>query len=302
MAARSLTTVLSCRGFLSGKAFAVHSGLASASCGAVHKHFYSHRAHHPLHRRASFGRTQLLLCNTERMRRASGTGGLFQPEVHSPLSWCVARGYAKKSKKEKVAKGGKKKVTLSAEELDGVLDLSRLQEEMMSVAEDLKMQMIQQVSIRTNIGVYDNLPVKTDDGVFPLVQLGQVVQKNPTLILVNMASSPQYIKAVKDALTGSGLNVNPQQEGTTIFIPVPKITREHREGLAKNAKMIHDKAKTRLRDIHNKFVKKVKAAKDHHSEDIVRAAQDLVLEEMHSHGQQLDAMLAAKQQELLGGK
>ena len=40
-------------------------------------------------------------------------------------------------------------------------------------------------------GAYDKLPVKTEDGVFPLIQLGQVVQKSPTLILVNLSASPQ---------------------------------------------------------------------------------------------------------------
>ncbi|KAK7495775.1 hypothetical protein BaRGS_00012995 [Batillaria attramentaria] len=138
------------------------------------------------------------------------------------VSWCVVRGYAKKAKKEKVVKGGKKKVVLTAEELNGVLELQRLQEEMQAAVEEFRQQLIQQVSIRTNIGVYDNLQVKTDDGVFPLIQLGQIVQKNPTLILVNMAAAPQYIVAVKDAIGQSGLNVNPQQDGTTIFIPVPK--------------------------------------------------------------------------------
>lgn len=221
--------------------------------------------------------------------------------LHS-ATWCVVRGYAKKAKKEKVVTGGKKKVALTSEELDGVLELPRLQEEMQEAVEDFRQQLIQQVSVRTNIGVYDSLQVKTDDGVFPLIQLGQIVQKTPTLILVNMAASPQYIVAVKDAITQSGLNVNPQQEGTTIFIPVPKVTREHREGLAKNAKTLHDKAKTRLRDIHNKYTKKVKAAKEHHQEDIIKGAQDMVLDEMHTCGQQLDSLLHAKQEELLGAK
>ena len=54
------------------------------------------------------------------------------------------------------------------------------------------------------------------------------------------------------------------------------MTREFREGLAKNAKVIHDKAKVRLRDIHNKHVKKVRVVKDQHSEDIIRGAQDVV--------------------------
>lgn len=212
------------------------------------------------------------------------------------------RGYAKKAKKEKVVKGGKKKMALTSEELDGVLELPRLQDEMQMAVEEFKQQLIQQVSIRTNIGVYDGLQVKTEDGVFPLIQLGQIVQKNPSLILVNMAASPQYLVAVKEAISQSGLNVNPQQEGTTIFIPVPKVTREHRESLSKNAKTLHDKAKTRLRDIHNKYTKKVKAAKDHHSEDVIKGAQEMVLDEMHSFGSQLDSLLHAKQQELLGTK
>lgn len=55
-----------------------------------------------------------------------------------------------------------------------------------------------------------------------------------------------------------------------------RVTREHRESLARNAKMLHDKAKEKLRDISNKYVKKVKSAKEHHSEDIIKSAQDMV--------------------------
>ncbi|PVD22485.1 hypothetical protein C0Q70_18299 [Pomacea canaliculata] len=203
---------------------------------------------------------------------------------------------------EPVVKGGKKKVELTPEELDGVLALPKLKKEMQSAVEDFTRQIIEQVSIRTNIGVYDSLQIRTPDGVFPLIQLGQIVQKNPNLILVNMASSPQYIQAVKEAIAQSGLNVNPQQDGTTIFIPIPKVTREHRESLARNAKMLHDKAKEKLRDISNKYVKKVKSAKEHHSEDIIKSAQDMVLDEMHQFGEELDKILHAKQEELLGGK
>ncbi|KAL8562380.1 hypothetical protein ACOMHN_066094 [Nucella lapillus] len=316
MASRSLTTLLSHSGFVNCKGVGGHARLVALSCGALQSHSRFGRGFHqssdPAPSRRHDGHTgsvsSLNLTGQCGVQAPCGLGwfksrgGLLAQVMQTPVSWCVVRSYAKKAKKEKGGKGGKKKISLSEEELEGVLDLNKLQGEMSDVAQDLQQQMTQQVSVRTNIGAYDKLPIKTDDGVFPLVQLAQIAQKNPTLIVVNMATSPQYIKAVKDALSQSGLNVNPQQDGTTIFIPVPKVTREHREGLAKNAKMIHDKAKTRLRDIHNKHTKKVRAAKDHHSEDIVRAAQDLVLEEMHTYGQQLDSMLATKQQELLGGK
>ena len=38
-------------------------------------------------------------------------------------------------------------------------------------------------------GVFDNLTVKTPDGNFPLMQIGQVLQKNQQLIVVNLAMS-----------------------------------------------------------------------------------------------------------------
>lgn len=43
-------------------------------------------------------------------------------------------------------------------------------------------------------GVFDNLIVKTPDGNFPLIQLGQVVQKSAQLLTINMAPSPQVRK------------------------------------------------------------------------------------------------------------
>lgn len=40
-------------------------------------------------------------------------------------------------------------------------------------------------------GVFDNLVVKTPDGNFPLIQLGQVIQKSAQLLTINMTPSPQ---------------------------------------------------------------------------------------------------------------
>ena len=51
-----------------------------------------------------------------------------------------------------VGKGSKKRMELNAEELDGVLDVTKLRGDMEAVVQDLKEQMMSQVSIRTNIG------------------------------------------------------------------------------------------------------------------------------------------------------
>ncbi|KAK3726330.1 hypothetical protein RRG08_021061 [Elysia crispata] len=163
---------------------------------------------------------------------------ILQPH---PLSWSIWRTYAKKGKD----KGGKahKKVTLSVDQLEGLVNMERVKLDFDHVLEDLKEKFIHQLTVRTSQGVFDNLVVKTPDGNFPLIQLGQVVQKSPQLLTINMASSPQYITQVKQALADSGLNVNPQQDGTSLFIPLPKVTREHRENLVKNAKMLSEQSK-----------------------------------------------------------
>ncbi len=41
------------------------------------------------------------------------------------------------------------------------------------------------------IGVLDHLQVKTDEGTFTLIQLGQISQKNPSMVIVDLSTMPQ---------------------------------------------------------------------------------------------------------------
>ncbi|CAG5133140.1 unnamed protein product [Candidula unifasciata] len=218
---------------------------------------------------------------------------------HTP-ALSVYRLYAKKGKE----KGGKghKKMILSPEQLSGLVDMDAVNEEFTRVLEDLKDRFIHQLSVRTSQGVFDNLVIKTPDGNFPLIQLGQVIQKSAQMLAINMTPSPQYITHVKTALEESGLNINPQQDGTSLFIALPKITKEHRENLAKNAKMLSEKSKKHLRDIYSKYSKQIRSSKEGHPADVVQAADDMVQDLMHDMIHKVEEMTAAKQQELLGGK
>ncbi|XP_055896597.1 ribosome-recycling factor, mitochondrial-like [Biomphalaria glabrata] len=216
------------------------------------------------------------------------------------LTWSIVRAYSKKGKD----KGGKghKKIDLAPEQLEGLVNMEKVNEEFNHVLEDLHEKFIHQVTLRTSIGAFDNLVVKTPEGNFPLIQLGQVLQKSPQLLTIDLATSPQYITNVKEALMGSGMNINPQQDGTSLFVPIPKVTREHRENLSKNAKALSEKSKKQLRDIFSKYSKKIKSSKEGHSADDLQAAEDKVQEMMHQVLHKVEEITAAKQQELLGGK
>ncbi|XP_037558284.2 ribosome-recycling factor, mitochondrial-like, partial [Dermacentor silvarum] len=112
----------------------------------------------------------------------------------------------------------------------------------------------------------------------------------------------QAIKATIQAIQLSGLNISTQQDGTTVFCHLPKITREHRESLAKNAKTLFNKAKEDLLNIERKYVKEIQKNKQNVSEDLSYNATLQVKMEVENTINKADAMTKAKQQDLLGGK
>jgi ribosome recycling factor len=64
--------------------------------------------------------------------------------------------------------------------------------------------------------------VSLDGKEYELQELAQIVRKNPKTIVINMTSFPQAIPAALQSIGKSGMNLNPQQDGTTLFIPIPK--------------------------------------------------------------------------------
>lgn len=219
----------------------------------------------------------------------------------SPM-WCVYRGYAKKLKTKSKKDKGKTKISLNLEAVEEVISITAMKNEMVNILEQLKTEYINQLSLRISTSMFQTIPVETADGKFPLNQLGQVIQKNPSLIIINLSMSPQYLTAVKEAIINSGIGINPQIDSTSIFLPIPKVTKEQREKLYKSAKTLCDKSKQQMRDVNNKYTKKLRAIKQDHSEDLIHSIQELLLSIMHENVALAEMMMTRKQQDLMGVK
>lgn len=221
-----------------------------------------------------------------------------------------SRSYAKKSKEgkgkhdKKHDKQNKPKVELIGEELSEVIDVPQMTHKLQASLDHLRLEFVEQLSLRTSVGMLDSLQVQTPDGSFPLIQLGQVVQKSPQLFIIDMTGLPQYTAAARDAIANSGMNLNPQQDGTSIYVPVPPVTREYRENLAKNAKTLCDRTKVKLRNIHNHYMKELNGAKKQQevSKELLKNLEDHVHFLMKQSSDQADDMMHQKQQELLSSK
>jgi len=75
----------------------------------------------------------------------------------------------------------------------------------------------------TFTGALETLLVEFEGETYPLQELAQVGRKNPQLAVLNLSSLPDACQPVIKAIQASGMNLNPQQEGTTIYVPLPKL-------------------------------------------------------------------------------
>nr|KAF6433987.1 mitochondrial ribosome recycling factor [Molossus molossus] len=115
------------------------------------------------------------------------------------------RHFATKKAKAKGKGQSQTRVNLNTALVEDIISLEEVEEEMKSVMEALKDNFNKTVNIRTSPGSLDHITVVTADGKLALNQIGQISMKSPQLILVNMASFPEW------EMTGTG---SPRRPGT----------------------------------------------------------------------------------------
>ncbi|XP_006205610.1 ribosome-recycling factor, mitochondrial [Vicugna pacos] len=211
-----------------------------------------------------------------------------------------ARHFATKKAKAKGKGQSQTRMNLNTALVEDIISLEDVDEEMKSVIEALKDNFNKTVNIRTSPGSLDHITVVTANGKLALNQIGQISMKSPQLILVNMASFPECTAAAIKAIRESGMNLNPEVEGTLIRVPIPRVTREHREMLVRLAKQNTNKAKDSLRKVRTNAMNKLKKSKDKASEDTIRLIEKQISQMADDIVAELDRHLAMKTKELLG--
>lgn len=215
----------------------------------------------------------------------------------------LRRNYAKNTskQKEKMRNKGLKftKFHMTDEQLSVIVNVDSYKKKLQKSLDTLEDEFIKNLSLRSTTGSIETIKVKFETEEHELQDIAQIIRKNPKTIIINMASFPQMIPNTVQALAKSGMNLNPQQEGTAIHIPVPKVTKEHRVVLAKNAKILFTKCRDHIRDAQNEVLRKVKHNQEI-SEDDNHIAQGQLTEIAAEYVEKAEKMLETKQKELLG--
>lgn len=166
---------------------------------------------------------------------------------------------------------------------------------------DLRELYSKQIQLRTSSLAFEELSVTLppNNKAHQLKELTQIIQKSPQMFMIDMTRHAQYIPNVLQAIAKSGLNVNPQQDGTTLYLPTPKVTREHREELAKNAKKLADQIIAKMREAYSKAHRNLKKQDKTLSRDLVNDIDTNLKHRLDGYIAQVEKIRSEKQKELL---
>jgi ribosome recycling factor len=153
---------------------------------------------------------------------------------------------------------------------------------------------------RASLSMLDMVRVDYYGTPTPLNQVGNLAVPDPTLITLQ-PWDPGLLPAIEKAIRGSGLDLNPQNDGKIIRIPVPSLTEERRKNLVKVAHKHAEDCRVAIRNVRrdaNEHLKKL--LKEHElSEDDEKHALAEVQRLTDQHIEEINAALKNKEAEIM---
>jgi ribosome recycling factor len=153
---------------------------------------------------------------------------------------------------------------------------------------------------RATVSMLDTIRVDYYGTPTPLNQLGNISVPEATLLTIQ-PWDPSVLAAIEKAVRSSDLDLNPQNDGKIIRIPVPTPTEERRKLLVKNAHKYVEEGRVAIRNVRrdaNDHLKKL--LKEHAvSEDDEKHAIAEVQKLTDQHIEQINEILKRKEAEIL---
>jgi ribosome recycling factor len=153
---------------------------------------------------------------------------------------------------------------------------------------------------RASANLLEPIVVDAYGSNMPMTQVGTINVPEARLITVQVWDKG-LVKAVEKAIRDANLGVNPQTEGQLIRVPVPSLSQERRQELAKIAHRYAEQARVAVRGVRRDGMEHLKKLEKLHeiSEDEHRRHSEKVQQMTDEHIKQIDAALAQKEKEIM---
>jgi len=153
---------------------------------------------------------------------------------------------------------------------------------------------------RASLSMLDGIKVDYYGTPTPLNQVGNLATPDATLITIQ-AWDPKLLPVIEKAIRTSDLDLNPQNDGKLIRIPIPSLNEERRKTLVKHAHKHAEEGRVAIRNVRrdaNDHLKRL--LKDHKlSEDDEKHAIAEVQKLTDQHTEQINEILKKKETEIM---
>jgi len=178
-------------------------------------------------------------------------------------------------------------------------DLKEIERRMRASLDALKRELSGLRTGRASANLLDPVQVAVYGAKMPINQVATVSVPEPRMISVQVWDKSQ-VGAVERAIREANLGINPIVDGAVIRLPVPLLTAERRQELAKLAHKYAEQSRVAVRNVRRdgmellkKLEKDGKMSEDDHHKNNARVQEttDKLIKE-------IDAVLAAKEAEI----
>lgn len=152
---------------------------------------------------------------------------------------------------------------------------------------------------RAHPGLLEPVKVVAYGTEMPLNQVGTVGAPEPRMLTVQVWDK-SMISAVEKAIRDSGLGLNPATDGMLVRVPIPQLTTERRNELAKLAHKYAEGAKISVRGVRRDGMEQIKGHEKKHEigEDLAKNWSDEVQKLTDQFIKKVDEALADKEKDI----
>jgi len=153
---------------------------------------------------------------------------------------------------------------------------------------------------RANPSLLDNILVESYGNKTPINQLGNISVQESNMLTIQVWDN-SITKSIENAIIESNLGINPQTDGQLIRLPIPKLSEERRNELAKLASQYGESAKIAIRNIRREILDQIKKEEKEKklSQDEVKKNSSEVQNITDEYISKIDSIVSNKQAEII---
>jgi len=152
---------------------------------------------------------------------------------------------------------------------------------------------------RAHPGLLEPVKVLAYGTEMPLNQVGTIGTPEPRMLTVQVWDK-SMTSAVERAIRDSGLGLNPSSDGLLVRVPIPQLTTERRNELAKMAAKYAEGTKVAVRAVRRDGMEQIKSHEKKHEigEDLAKDWADSVQKLTDQFIKKVDEALADKEKDI----